>query len=361
MWSVAPSPPPIEGGKVSTVEGSGDVTVNPAVAAVGTPRTFTVTYTALTDLEDAVLQIEPKGTVITDDAATTATEELSTSSTAYGYVRAASSRDASKGDLSVSGTTVQWDNLNLMTGESVVTVIGPINVMSWAQKYPWKVSLSTDATVGASDEIMDVNSETDGSQTLDFYATQAASNGVTFRIKDPMDYPAGSRQTIEFQFTANATPIRDGYVRVQLPSLWMPPNPALKDGKSDSTVTSDAAAKVSVGITKAATTSTSALEKNALSIGGNTITVHVDTLEQADTVTITYGVGTDKDGEADSKLQAMIQSTQQDGVKIYGFSKASPDTSQIRQEIAVNVTNAQDGSGSATILADPGLRYYPSG
>ena len=56
---------------VATVAGSGDVTLDPVVAAVSTPRTFTVEYTALTDLTDTILQITPDGVVIMNDTATT--------------------------------------------------------------------------------------------------------------------------------------------------------------------------------------------------------------------------------------------------------------------------------------------------
>ena len=72
-------------------------------------------------------------------------------------------------------------------------------------------------------------------------------------------------------------------------------------------------------------------------------------------------MGTDKDGDADETLKAQIQTMAQEGVKIYGFSKASPDTSEIRQEISVNVVNAADGSGSATILVSPGLDTIQAG
>ena len=91
---------------VDPIDASGDVTLSPAVAAAGTPRTFTVTYTALTALTDATLQITPMGVVIVNDiATTTVAEELTTTSGSYGYVRAASG-DTGKGTLSVSGTTI---------------------------------------------------------------------------------------------------------------------------------------------------------------------------------------------------------------------------------------------------------------
>ena len=341
---------------ISARSGSGDVTLTPTFAAVGTPKTFRVKYTALTDLTDVQLQITPMGIVIVDDTATTTiTEELTTTSGSYGYVRA-SSVDARKGELSVSGTTIEWDNLNLKKGESVTTTIGPVNVMSRAGMSTWYVFLANDGTVDTTtpddpagtrnlEQILDVDSMTKDNQTLDFYATQAVPNGVAFAIKSPMDYPAGSKQIIEFQFTANATPIRDGYVRVQLPGTWTAPNPALKGTTpADTKLTTDVSGKASVKVGGGVS------EDRALTISGNTITAHIDSLEQADTVTITYGKA-----EADNKItEAVIQRMAQSGVKIYGYSKASPDTSEIRQEISVNVVNAADGSGSATIVASPG-------
>ena len=79
-------------------------------------------------------------------------------------------------------------------------------------------AIDTAADAAPSQLIGDVDSATDKVQTLDFYAIEATPTGVTFAIKNPIEYPAGSKEIIEFQFTANATPIRDGYVRVQLPS-----------------------------------------------------------------------------------------------------------------------------------------------
>ena len=339
----------VTGGMVAPIDASGDVTLTPAVAAVSTPRTFTVKYTALTDLTDATLQITPMGIVIVDDVATTTvTEALTTTSGSYGYVRAASG-DAGKGTLTVDGTMIEWADLNLKKGESVSTMIGPVNVMSRAQKHTWTVALAdnnADIATDGTDNLADVDSTKTGAQLLDFYSTQATGAGVAFAIQNPMDYPAGSKQIITFQFTANATPIRDGYVRVQLPSGWTAPNPALKGtAVADTKLTTDVSGKASVSVA-----ASGVLEDRALTISGNTITAHIDSLEQAGTVTITYGKA-----EADNKVtEAVIQSVAQSDVKIYGYSKASPDTGEIRQEISVNVVNAADGSGSATIIASPG-------
>ena len=345
----------VTGGMIATIAGSGDVTLNPTFAAVGTPKTFSVKYTALTALTDATLQITPMGVVIVDDpATTTVTEVLSTTNSAYGYVRT-SSTDARKGDLSVDGTMIEWDNLTLKKGESVTTTVGPVNVMSRAGKATWTVALANNNAVIAadgSDNLTDVDSETKGNQTLDFYATEATASGVAFAIANPMDYPAGSKQIIQFQFTANATPIRDGYVRVQLPPTWTAPNTALKDAAkaAESKLTKDDDGKASVSV------SGGMLETPALSISGHTITVNVDSLDQAQTITITYGKVTAK-----KETRAVIQPTKQDEVKIYGYAKASPATSEIRTELKVNVTNAADGSGTATIKSDPGLDTIQAG
>ena len=177
-------------------------------------------------------------------ATTTVTEALEAKSSGYGAVRAKSG-DAGKGTLTVeSGTTIQWADLTLKAGETVTTIIGPVNVMSRAQKYMWDVTLNTIV-------IADVDSEKDGPQRLDFYATEATDTGVAFAIQNPMDYPAGSMQTIDFMFTANATPIRDGHVKVQVPSTWTRPNATKAGDDADAMkaakVTTDAAAKIKIG------------------------------------------------------------------------------------------------------------------
>ena len=88
------------GGMVDPLAGSGDVKLSPDVSAVSTPRTFQVTYTALTDLENATLVIRPEGIVIADDTTTATVEEkLFDTTSTYGYVRAASG--SAKGSLTV--------------------------------------------------------------------------------------------------------------------------------------------------------------------------------------------------------------------------------------------------------------------
>ena len=168
------------------------------------------------------------------------------------------------------------------------TIIGPVNVNSRAQKHTWTVALADNNAVidvGGADNLTDVDSGTEKDQLLDFYSTQATATGVAFAIESLIDYPAGSKQINKFQFTANATPIRDGYVRGQLPSGWTRPNPTLKDATkaADSKLTTVANGQASVSVTGGV------LETKALTISGNTITAHIDSLEQASTITITYG------------------------------------------------------------------------
>ena len=140
--------------RIAEKAGSGDVTLSPDAAAVSSPKTFRVKYTALTALTDATLVIRPAGIVITNDPSTTTVEEvLSDTSSTYGYVRP-EAVDASKGTLTVldattiapaaAGTLIQWTGLDLMKGDFVTAVIGPVNVMSTADDYTWLVFLADD-------------------------------------------------------------------------------------------------------------------------------------------------------------------------------------------------------------------------
>ena len=138
------------------------MTLSPDAAAVSSPKTFRVKYTALTDLTEATLVIKPAGIVITNDPSTTTVEEvLSDTSSTYGYVRP-EAVDASKGTLTVlatdtttitpapAGTLIQWTGLDLMKGDFVTAVIGPVNVMSTADDYTWLVFLANDEAAVAS-------------------------------------------------------------------------------------------------------------------------------------------------------------------------------------------------------------------
>ena len=170
------------------------------------------------------------------------------------------------------------------------------------------------------------------------YVTKAVADGVRFTIENQKDYPAGSKQKITFKFTAATTPIRDGHVRIRLPNGWTLP-PALKEAKANTTL--EGAGKVVV-------TSKGTLdEDNPLRVGGQFITVNIDTLTQGQAVTVTYGVGKATD-------IAVVQSNAQDEVPIYGYFKASANALEKSQKIDVKVTNAADGSGTATISASPG-------
>ena len=111
------------------------------------------------------------------------------------------------------------------------------------------------------------------------------ANGVAFAIKDlpVIGYPAGSKQIIKFQFTANATPIRDGYVRVRLPSGWTQPNPTLKDATARLPILKRQP-WLMVRLRSASASPTCTFETKALTISGNIITVHVDRLKQTGTI-----------------------------------------------------------------------------
>ena len=168
-----------------------------------------------------------------------------------------------KGTMTVESTTIKWANVKLARNETLTTFVSAVRVKDDAMKYDWGVTLD-DATAGGTElSIMEKPA---------LYVTKADAAGIDFTI-DKTNFPAGSKQEITFSFTASSTPIRDGQVRVRLPSTWSVP-PAIKE--ANATVTLEGPGKVSV--------SGGTLEETNPLIPGSLIVVNVDKLELGETI-----------------------------------------------------------------------------
>ena len=340
VLSSAPATPQpvttLTGAVVRFVDGSGEVTLTPDTVQAGTLNQFiTVQYKALTDLMRATLVITPEGIVTTDDSATTTViEKLGISSGSYGYVY--ESEPVTKGTMAVESTTITWTNVKLARNETLTTFISAVRVKDDAMKYDWGVTLDD----------MSLCSRKHSPHLIPkmpaLYVTKADAAGIDFTI-DETNFPAGSKQKITFSFTASSTPIRDGQVRVRLPSTWSVP-PAIKE--ANATVTLEGPGKVSV--------SGGTLEETNPLIPGSLIVVNVDKLELGETIEIKYGHGETTD-------RAVVQKMAQEKVPIYGDFRVAANTLIVTDKEEVNVGYAEDGSGSATIMASPGDNTVQAG
>ena len=136
----------VEGGIVSTVAGSGGVTLDPDFAKAGaTSQKFTFTYTASADLNGQILQITPMGIIITDDDTTDNVDTIlqTGNPSGYGYVSTPDSSSKGTLDVNTEGDTIEWTNLNLNSGQTLTAYINRVDVSDRAQAYGWTVKVGT--------------------------------------------------------------------------------------------------------------------------------------------------------------------------------------------------------------------------
>ena len=144
-----------------------------------------------------------------------------------------------------------------------------------------------------------------------------------------IEYPAASRQTIVFQFTAENTAIKGGSVSFRVPNGWT--RPVAVD--ADNVVAGEVEAVASTGGTI-----------GTISPGVET-TIPVTALPQEGTITVTYS-------------HAIVQHTA-DTVDIIGEFRASPADRIDRRagRIEVEVLNVENGSGAATMSTGTSPAY----
>ena len=150
-------------------------------------------------------------------------------------------------------------------------------------------------------------------------------------------FPAASKHSMEFTFTAEDTPIYDGAVWFTIPTGW---DPAVE---TDAT---DVAGRVTATISQDASTFTD-VHKDNLTVGNGKITVTIKELAEDGVVRIVYGRNPGK--------RPAVQNTAQNDLRIIGnyrvgkASRAFP--SRASGTVEIDITNAAAGSGFATITA----------
>ena len=157
-----------------------------------------------------------------------------------------------------------------------------------------------------------------------FYIVDPANEGVLFSA-DVSSVSAASLQKITFTFKAEATPIKDGTVQFSIPSGWTAPVKKDADGTDVLGQTALTAGGDHV---------------KDLTVSGRSITVKVKSLAIGDQITVVYG---------NSDKKAKVQ-TRAGDVKINGYYWASSGSPRRGAGTAeIEVTNADDGTGKATI------------
>ncbi len=324
----------VMGGVVTPVAGSGRMDISPTFVTAGAPhRTITLTYTAYTDLGDPStnttidLVIGLNGGIFLDSD-----DELqTTNSSDYGYVSGSlNSEDiVLANEDSASTATITWQGITLKKGQRLTTRIRRVNILDAPGNYRWPITVNGIALRN------DPTTTIDEQPVLSVVKTSV--NAVRFEVRssdgefveDKLNLRAGSKATIEFEFDAVDTPIRNGRVSLTIPSnLGSPPTTA-KDKPGRVTATSDGT-----------------LEADQPTVSGRTINVAIQQLDIGDRVTIKYG--TDVDEKESEK--AVLHYAANDAIRISGnFLVASGAGTRTTGPVTIRLTNIADGTGSATL------------
>ena len=360
MTTISPRNPTsvtkVDGGVVGAVEGSGKMELSPTAVEAGDSRSFTLTYTAATDLTVVNIRISPSGihTADPDKTADMLHEGTSSSDSSYGAVSGVTSHTTDeKGSLDTTmlpSGVIQWTGVSLKKDHTLTIYVNNVKITDRASKYQWETRVSgtngvdpivTAETAEIEDDMAteDVNEVT--LHTL--YVEDTENDGIVFEIDGESEatYNAASKQTIIFTFTAETTPIRDGEVSFAIPGGWDPPKPASSDAKTKGMI----AASVPAADGLIAKTDG---DKRLPIIDGQTIRVKLDRLNKGGVVTIKYG--TDPVGEA--QVQTTKPSTGK--ITIDGRFRTS-SSSRSAGTVTVNIENVGDGTGSAEITTSESI------
>ena len=328
----------LEGGLLGAVMGSGRMVISPASMENGeTSRTFTLTYTAYTAIEGDIV-ITPKGIVVENDSATAnVTEELqSTSSGGYGYVTgSASPSGSSTGTLDTSRLAdgiIAWEGAMLAKNAKLTTTVRRVHITEDAGNYEWVTTVGA-ATTGTTDNVLaDDPTTEDVNEVATLTVVNTERDSVKFEVIKGATVYAADKTSIEFRFTAEATPIRDGTVSFVVPAA-LGSAPAASDAEDTAgtvNVTSDGGADALKGAEKV----------DQIKVSGRTITVNIGTLDVSESVTITYG------GAAKS---ATVVGNKAGDVKVIGNYRTSTGT-RPAGIATVKILNVKDGAaGTVTI------------
>ncbi len=308
------------GGDWIDVAGSGKLDLSPASVEAGSQRRdITLTYTAYTDLEGATITIEPDGIVLDD------TQKLQTgTSTDYGYV------SGSEGlEVNADGNMIEWSGLDLEKGKTVTARIRRVNILAEAKEYPWGVTVAIGADEGEKlkdDPTTDIN---EGEPILSVVKT--SGDAVRFEVDGDDTFRAGSKATINFKFIADATPIRDGEVRLTIPSTLGSPPTKVDATAGEVAVSGDAEKSGGAG----------GIGADQITVSGRTITVAIGRLDVGESVTITYGAADD----SRAVLYHVAGAVQVSGT----FRTSRGASTRTAGTATVTLSNVEDGTGTARL------------
>ena len=347
----------VTGGQIRLIAGSGTMAItrpsDAQVEAGDDVSKITLTYKAATQLSGVTLTIVVGGIELEPDEDDAATRDPAIGilqqgdDDGYGYVEGSdidsSPTLALETDTPNNGqTTLTWTKLTLDAGKSFVTTIEDVRIVD----------------DGGTEEFITTIGGRGLSESPKLYITATMDGAVEFTLGGEVSqtYPAAGEKELTFAFKAVDTSIRDGQVRFTVPSGWTPPKKP--DADLEKVAKLGELAVTGGGIDKDNITS-------KVSVNGRIVTVKVPMLNPdptADnhTVKITLKNFKNETTEIVSNVTVQPNATEPDKpVKIVGrFWTKSPITGSGHNAgtVTVEIGNAPDGFGTATIDPDDSLK-----
>ena len=194
-------------------------------------------------------------------------------------------------------------------------------------------------------------SDDDLAESPKLYITDTENDAVVFRVGGALrtEYSAGQElDTVVFTFEADSTAIKDGQVRFTLPMGWTP----MKAPPADGEITAAGQLKIEGGDFQIKATATKPKTPISISNGGRTLTLGVPNLDIDGTVTITINKATHATTGIVSYVKVQPNATELDKpekIDGYFWTSGSRGRGYNAGAVEIEVTNAADGYGSATI------------
>ncbi len=305
----------VTGGAIRALAGSGKVEISPvSVSAEALRRTIDITYTAATDIEDFDIKITPNGLVIDSD-----NKLQRDNSNEYGYV---SGDEPDRLKVSKDGLSILWSKVDLKKGKTLKAKIRRVDVEEEPNEYPWMVK----ANVADADPTTDAETDILEADPI-LSVVKTSGDPVRFEVEGTTMFPAGSKQTIRFKFTADATPIRNGKVSLTIPAA-LGSAPQVPKSKKEGQI------KTSV-------------DNKHVTVSGRVVTVNVEKLPLGNSVWIDYGT-TAEDGK-----QAVL-GYMSGKYKVTGTFRASANTpTRSVKAIEIELGKIGDGIGLTSKIQSP--------
>ena len=346
----------ISGGLIRTVAGSGTMVVEPATVEQGSRnKNFKLTFTATTDFSKLNLIITVPDVI--------ETELQKDHSSDDGYVRYVTSKfhaDIEADDrLEVSGNEITLTGVVLDKGEKFVLEVKRVDLLEDTGNFPWKTTLD-----GA-------NLLTDDNPPMVVVGT--TEDDIVFEVVDESDisdsnpsYHASSMQSIRFKFMAANTAIQEGgRLWFSVPVGWSLPSLTDKAGKATVSIVHlvDGEETFVTKIPEKNDGAKKAGEQMSLSVQSRSVILTIGAeggIELDGSVTIQYGYISDPPGTGfPVQISSSAKGTSDrddDGLSIRGHFRVN-DLPGFRQRdagtIFVDVTNVEDGKGTATLSSAP--------